>query len=84
MRSQIRAAIADLNRHGFGLCAFIADSIFSSDGVFSPPDNGARCPSQRKFTGLGVSISRTRFNLVSVAPAMHGGDSSAITWSLTS
>ncbi|MFD9669145.1 aspartate aminotransferase family protein [Rhodococcus sp. NPDC059968] len=37
MREQIRSAIADLNRHGFGLCAFIADSIFSSDGVFSHP-----------------------------------------------
>ena len=37
MRSQIHAAIADLNRHGFGLRAFIADSIFSSDGVFSHP-----------------------------------------------
>jgi 4-aminobutyrate aminotransferase-like enzyme len=37
MRTQVRSAIADLERHGFGLCAFIADSIFSSDGVFAHP-----------------------------------------------
>jgi 4-aminobutyrate aminotransferase-like enzyme len=37
MRAQVRAAIADLERHGFGLRAFIADSIFSSDGVYADP-----------------------------------------------
>jgi 4-aminobutyrate aminotransferase-like enzyme len=37
MCMQVRSAIADLERHGFGLCAFIADSIFSSDGVFAHP-----------------------------------------------
>jgi 4-aminobutyrate aminotransferase-like enzyme len=37
LRSQVRAAIADLHRHGIGLAAFIADSIFSSDGVFDGP-----------------------------------------------
>lgn len=37
MRAQVRVAIADLERHGTGLCAFIADSIFSSDGVFADP-----------------------------------------------
>jgi 4-aminobutyrate aminotransferase-like enzyme len=37
LRNQIRAAIADLHRHGIGLAAFIADSIFSSDGVFAGP-----------------------------------------------
>jgi 4-aminobutyrate aminotransferase-like enzyme len=37
MRDQVRAAIADLARHGFGLRAFIADSIFSSDGVYAHP-----------------------------------------------
>ena len=35
LRNQVRAAIADLHRHGVGLAAFIADSIFSSDGVFA-------------------------------------------------
>jgi 4-aminobutyrate aminotransferase-like enzyme len=37
LRDQVRAAIADLHRHGFGVAAFIADSIFSSDGVFAGP-----------------------------------------------
>jgi 4-aminobutyrate aminotransferase-like enzyme len=37
MRDQVRAAIADLQRHGVGVAAFIADSIFSSDGVFDGP-----------------------------------------------
>ncbi|WP_326598801.1 aspartate aminotransferase family protein [Streptomyces sp. NBC_01803] len=37
LREQVRAAIDDLRRHGVGLAAFIADSIFSSDGVYSHP-----------------------------------------------
>jgi 4-aminobutyrate aminotransferase-like enzyme len=37
LRDQVRAAIADLHRHGVGVAAFIADSIFSSDGVFDGP-----------------------------------------------
>ncbi|MEV7604094.1 aspartate aminotransferase family protein [Paenarthrobacter sp. NPDC089322] len=37
LRTQVRAAIADLHRHGIGLAAFIADSIFSSDGIFAGP-----------------------------------------------
>lgn len=37
MRAQTVDAIADLHRHGYGLAAFVADSIFSSDGVFADP-----------------------------------------------
>lgn len=37
LRNQVRAATADLHRHGIGVAAFIADSIFSSDGVFAGP-----------------------------------------------
>ncbi|MEJ1192255.1 aspartate aminotransferase family protein [Pseudarthrobacter sp. CCNWLW207] len=37
LRNQVRAAIADLHRHGIGLAAFVADSIFSSDGIFAGP-----------------------------------------------
>lgn len=37
MQQRTRDAIADLARHGFGLCAFVADSIFSSDGIFTDP-----------------------------------------------
>lgn len=37
MRREIRTAIADLERHGFGVAAFIADMIFSSDGIYADP-----------------------------------------------
>ena len=37
LRDQVRNAIADLQRHGVGLAAFIADSIFSSDGIYADP-----------------------------------------------
>ncbi|MYW90894.1 aspartate aminotransferase family protein [Amycolatopsis rubida] len=33
LRNEIRAVIEDLQRHGFGVCALVVDSIFSSDGV---------------------------------------------------
>jgi 4-aminobutyrate aminotransferase-like enzyme len=33
----VREQIADLQRHGDGLAAFIADSVFSSDGIFAQP-----------------------------------------------
>lgn len=42
LRNQVRAAIADLHRHGVGVAAFIADSIFSSDGVFAGPSGFLR------------------------------------------
>ena len=34
---QVRAAIADMNRRGVRLAAFIADSLFSSDGIRPDP-----------------------------------------------
>lgn len=33
----VRAAIDDLSRHGYGLAAMYADTIFSSDGIFAEP-----------------------------------------------
>jgi 4-aminobutyrate aminotransferase-like enzyme len=36
---QVSEQIRDLERHGNGLAAFIADSLFSSDGVYSHPAN---------------------------------------------
>jgi 4-aminobutyrate aminotransferase-like enzyme len=42
LRQQVQAAIADLHRHGVGVAAFIADSIFSSDGVFAGPSGFLR------------------------------------------
>ncbi|MGW4338272.1 aspartate aminotransferase family protein [Rhodococcus koreensis] len=57
MREQIRSAIADLDRHGFGVCAFIADSIFSSDGVFSHPTSmlGVLADEVRRAGGVYVA-----------------------------
>jgi len=34
---RVRAAIADMNRHGVRPAAFIADSLFSSDGILPDP-----------------------------------------------
>nr|WP_237165779.1 aspartate aminotransferase family protein [Mycolicibacterium peregrinum] len=35
--AEVRAAIDDLTRHGYGLAAMYADTIFSSDGIFADP-----------------------------------------------
>ncbi|MFE8047312.1 aspartate aminotransferase family protein [Brenneria goodwinii] len=37
MAAQVAAQIEDLQRHGEGLAAFIADSVFSSDGIYTDP-----------------------------------------------
>lgn len=37
MARQVKAQIEDLERHGEGLAAFIADSLFSSDGIYAHP-----------------------------------------------
>ncbi|BCM17654.1 aspartate aminotransferase family protein [Mesorhizobium sp. J8] len=37
MRDQVRSAIVDLERHGYRLAALIADSAFTSDGIFTHP-----------------------------------------------
>jgi 4-aminobutyrate aminotransferase-like enzyme len=37
MKARVEQAISDLERHGYGLAALYADSIFSSDGVFADP-----------------------------------------------
>ncbi|UNB53024.1 aminotransferase class III-fold pyridoxal phosphate-dependent enzyme [Mycolicibacterium sp. YH-1] len=57
MRQQVRQAIADLNRHGYGLCALVADSIFSSDGVFATPTSvlGAVAQEVRRAGGLYIA-----------------------------
>ena len=57
MRLQVRQAIADLNRHGYGLCALVVDSIFSSDGVFATPTSvlGPMADEVRRAGGLYVA-----------------------------
>jgi 4-aminobutyrate aminotransferase-like enzyme len=37
MVREMREATADLQRHGYGIAAFIADTIFSSDGIYADP-----------------------------------------------
>jgi len=37
LAERVRAAIADMNRHGIRLAAFIADTLFSSDGIQPGP-----------------------------------------------
>lgn len=37
MAEEVRKQIAELERHGEGLAAFIVDSLFSSDGIYSHP-----------------------------------------------
>jgi 4-aminobutyrate aminotransferase-like enzyme len=37
LAERVRTAIADMNRHGVRLAAFIADSLFSSDGIRAEP-----------------------------------------------
>ncbi|UNA30321.1 aminotransferase class III-fold pyridoxal phosphate-dependent enzyme [Klebsiella variicola subsp. variicola] len=39
MAADVKRQIEDLERHGDGLAAFIADSLFSSDGLYSEPTN---------------------------------------------
>lgn len=39
MVREVEARIAELRRHGEGLAAFIADSVFSSDGIYTYPVN---------------------------------------------
>jgi hypothetical protein len=37
LAERVRTSIADMNRHGVRLAAFIADSLFSSDGIQPDP-----------------------------------------------
>jgi 4-aminobutyrate aminotransferase-like enzyme len=37
LAERVRAAVSDMNRHGVRLAAFIADSLFSSDGIRPGP-----------------------------------------------
>jgi 4-aminobutyrate aminotransferase-like enzyme len=37
MAAEVKAQIEDLERHGDGIACFIADSLFSSDGIYAHP-----------------------------------------------
>ena len=42
MADEVAAQVRDLERHGQRLAAFVADSLFSSDGIFSDPTDVLR------------------------------------------
>lgn len=48
----VSAAIAELNAEGYGFAAFVADTIFSSDGVFTDPA-GFLAPAIERVHGAG-------------------------------
>jgi 4-aminobutyrate aminotransferase-like enzyme len=73
MRAQVRSAIADLERHGIRLRAFIADSIFSSDRVYAHPA-GFLQPVVEEVHRAG-STSPTRYSPDSAAMGTGGGAS---------
>ncbi len=57
LRASVRSAAEDLHRHGYGVSAFIADSVFSSDGVFTHPvpTLGAIADEVRRAGGLVIA-----------------------------
>jgi 4-aminobutyrate aminotransferase-like enzyme len=57
MDRQMAAAIEDLQRHGLGVAAFYADSIFSSDGVFADPTGFLAPAVQRVHDAGGLYVA---------------------------
>ena len=82
----VAAAIADLRRHGVRLAAFLADSIFSSDGVL--PDRWPTAAWRgwpRWCARRAGSTSPTRCSPGSGGPGRScGGTSGTTAWCLTS
>ena len=59
LAERVRTAIADMNRHGVRLAAFIADSLFSSDGIRPDPVGLLRAGGRRGARG-GRAVHRRR------------------------
>lgn len=57
LRTEVRAAIDDLHRHGYGLAALFADSIFSSDGIFPSPTGFLRALIDEVHAAGGLYIA---------------------------
>ncbi|WP_234713066.1 MULTISPECIES: aspartate aminotransferase family protein [Mycobacteriaceae] len=57
LATEVRRAVADLRRHGFGLSALMADSIFSSDGVFADPPGFLAAAMEEVHTAGGLWIA---------------------------
>lgn len=57
MRNQVRAAIDDLERHGYRLAALITDCAYSSDGIFTDPVGYMRAVVEEVHASGGVYIA---------------------------
>jgi 4-aminobutyrate aminotransferase-like enzyme len=57
MRSQVRGAIDDLERHGYRLAALITDCAFSSDGIFTDPVGYMKAVVEEVHAAGGVYIA---------------------------
>ncbi|MCX5052928.1 aspartate aminotransferase family protein [Streptomyces sp. NBC_00474] len=57
MRSQVRGAINDLERHGYRLAALITDCAHSSDGIFTDPVGYLRDMVEEVHAAGGVYIA---------------------------
>ena len=55
--ARITQAAADLKRHGIGLAAFVADSLFSSDGIIPGPTGFLRPVIDAVHTAGGIYIA---------------------------
>jgi 4-aminobutyrate aminotransferase-like enzyme len=57
LAADVRAAIRDLERHGNGVAAFIVDSAFSSDGIYTDPTGvlGPAVAEVREAGGLFIA-----------------------------
>ncbi|MBR9885055.1 MAG: aminotransferase class III-fold pyridoxal phosphate-dependent enzyme [Oceanospirillales bacterium] len=54
---QVEAAIAQLQRDGYGCAAFLVDSIFSSDGVYADPPGMLKAAAARVQRAGGLLIA---------------------------
>lgn len=57
MRDQVRSAIRDLERHGYRLAALIADSAFTSDGIFTHPVGFMKAVVDEVHTAGGLYVA---------------------------
>ena len=81
----VAAAIADLRRHGVRLAAFLADSVFSSDGVLPDPAAASSPGWLRWCARRAGSTSPTRCSPGSAGPGRTcGGTSGTPAWCRTS
>lgn len=55
--AQVRSAIHDLTRHGYGLAAMYADTIFSSDGIYADPPGFLAAAFDAVHTAGGLFIA---------------------------